>query len=286
MSNNLKRFFYYWRLPLLFFVLFFVLLWLASVTEGDTSGLISALWLFVDVPALLFFTVRSIFIRIRSAITYHRTGIHDEAFIFPEINFVQGFIDSIADTFDSVRLLSPGMKLRFFIFRVVGILLIIGGTVGCFFFAESTLLIVLFTLVIIAGATLCITADPKSYNSHVDGVRIVACPGDLSTEELYPYLCKIPTALGAPRFAAIRNFKKPVMVYGSSEDEYIFTVYRATLSEFFYVSMISSFSLKENLPATDAQRSSGSYSAVVRGVDNYLGEITVAVEEAIALARN
>ena len=88
MSKNLKRFFYYWRLPLLFFILFFVFLWLGSSLEGGAGTFFSVIWLFIDIPCLLFFTVRSVFFRIRSAITYRRTGIRDEAFIFLTACFI------------------------------------------------------------------------------------------------------------------------------------------------------------------------------------------------------
>lgn len=281
MNKNLKRFFYYWRLPLLFFILFFVLLWLGSALDNDAGSIISVIWLFVDIPCLLFFTVRSIFFRIRSAVTYRRTGIRDEAFIFPEIDFLQGTADIVATEIDSVKTLSPRMKLRYFSFRLLGAALIAGGIAGCFYFYGSNLLLVLFSLVIIAGATLWIVANPESYNMRVEGVRMVPCPGNITEESVYRFLSTVPTSAGIPRLAAVRGFRKPIMVYGSEQDDFIYAVYRAPLSEFFYVSALSPFSLKEKLPQTEKDRKDGS-NIFCRDSAEYLDEITVAVEEAIA----
>lgn len=135
MNKNLQRFFYYWRLPLLFFILFFVLLFISDSLEGDAAGIVGAIWLFVVIPCLLIFTVRAIFLRIRSAITYHRTKVRDEVFIFPEIDAVHGVIDAVSDDLDSLRDLSASMKFRCIMFRLLSVVLIVGGIVGCFMFS-------------------------------------------------------------------------------------------------------------------------------------------------------
>lgn len=280
MNENLKRFFYYWRLPILFFILFFALLWLSSSLEGDAAGIIGALWLFVDIPCLLFFTVRAIFLRIRSAITYRRTGIRDEEFVFPEVNFVRAIVDAVEDEIDSVSSLSFGMKTRCIIFRLLGVLLIAGGITGCFFFYDSTFLIVVFTLVIIGGATLWLVANPESYNSQVEGARMVSCPRDLTDELLFNSLRTIHTSLGAPRFAKVRSFKKPVMVYGSASDDYIYVVYRARLFQYYYVSTLSSVSLQENKSTADSGADEEGEKS--REFAFYLDEICDAVEKAVA----
>ena len=284
MNNNLKRFFYYWRFPLLFFILFFVLLWLGSLLEGDAGGIVGALWLFVDIPCLLFFTVRSVFFRIRSAVTCRRTGVRDEVFIFPEVDALQGAADIVADEIDAMKQLSSRMKMRFIIFRLLGAGLIAGGITGCFFFADFTLILVLFSLVIIAGATLWIVANPESYNNRVENVRMVPCPAGLTAERLCLYLRAVPTSLGSPQFVAVRGFKKPVIVYGSDQDAFIYAVYRARFSDFFYVSTLSSFSLKEPLSPAEEPNYEESPYTVCHDVADLLSEITAAVEKAVERA--
>ena len=105
MLNKIERFIYYWRMPIIFLIPFFVLLFLCSRLEGNAAGIVGALWLFVDIPCLIFFTGRSIYLSIRSAITYHRTGIRDEVFIFSELDFVSRVADSVSENINSVKVL-------------------------------------------------------------------------------------------------------------------------------------------------------------------------------------
>ena len=245
--NGIKRFFYYWRMPLIFFILFFVLLWLGSDLEGNAGGIISALWLFVDIPCLIIFTIRSIYLSIRDAINYHRTGVRKEDITFPEIDFVCGIIDDIVYEIDSLRELSARMRLRYFGLRLLSIVLIVGGIVGCFVCVNSIFMLVIFSLVIIAGATVWIIANPITYNYRVENVRTIPCRRKLTSEQLYDALLPLPTSLGAPRFADVQGFKEPVIVYGSASGPYIYVVYPARFADLFYVSTQFSGALNEEL---------------------------------------
>ena len=245
--NGIKRFFYYWRMPLIFFILFFVLLWLGSDLEGNAGGIISALWLFVDIPCLIIFTIRSIYLSIRDAINYHRTGVRNEDITFPEIDFVCGIIDDIVYEIDSLRELSARMRLRYFGLRLLSIVLIVGGIVGCFVCVNSIFMLVIFSLVIIAGATVWIIANPITYNYRVENVRTIPCRRKLTSEQLYDALLPLPTSLGAPRFADVQGFKEPVIVYGSASGPYIYVVYPARFADLFYVSTQFSGALNEEL---------------------------------------
>ncbi len=281
MNRNLKRFFYYWRLPIFFYMLFFVLLAVGNEPDGTPNTLCSILWVFVDVPGLIFFTVRTIYLLIRSYITYRRTGIRDEEFTFPEVDFFKGIIASAENEIDSLRRLSVPMRIRCILFRLLGILLIAGGIVGAFIFSDSNFALTIFTLIIIAGATLCISANPEKYNEQVSGTRMVPCPEDFTNEQLYQALCTIQTSLGYPRFATIRGFKKPVIVYGSESDDYIYVVYHARFFDFFYVSNISSSALKEFLSSESAQEDMPRDEVVSREFASFLSEITTAVKTAL-----
>lgn len=277
--KKLKRFFYYWRMPLIFFILFFVLLFIGDGLEGDAGGVIGAIWLFVDIPCLIIFTVRSIFLSIRSAVTYHRTGVRDEAFVFPEINFLRRVADSVSEEIDSLKELSAKMKFRYLALRLLSVLLIAAGIICCFLFANSVFLLVIFSLVIIAGATIWIVANPITYNLRIEGAQTVPFSGDITVEQLSNALLQFSTPLGAPRFANVRGFKKPVIVYGSSSDSYIYVVYRARFSDIFYVSTLSSVSLNEESDESDSQADDDNH---IQDYAYYLFDITSAVEEAVS----
>ncbi len=282
MSNGMKRFFYFWRFPLIFFVLFWVLLWLTTKVNGDAGGILSAIWLFIVIPGLLFFTIRSIYLWIRSVVTYHRTGIRDEVLVFSEVDFVCGIIDAIADEIDSIRELSGSMKLRYLGFRIVGIGLVIAGSIGAILCYPILLLVVIWSLVIIAGATLWIMANPSRYNLRVSGARMVPFHGDIAIDELFNVLKTISTSLGTPEMANVRGFKNRVIVYGSSSDAYIYVVYRAHLFDYYYVSTIASYSLNEEL--LDNLNTDESTDKNIQDFAYYLDELADTVKEAVAIA--
>ena len=242
MNTKIIRFLHYWRLPLFSFILFFVLMFIATSFKTTVGDISSVIWLF-NIPLLLVLTGRAIFLRIRDAIAYHCTGVRNEDFNFPEVNFVQNILYEIG----SVKELTNPMKLRYLLFRILGIILIIGGSIGCLCFYSSIIIITLFTLVIITGATLCIIANPASYNARLDNARMVPYSGNMTNESLYNLLRTIPTSLGRPHLATVRGFKKPVIVYGSKFDNSIYIVYKARFFAYFHVSSIYSFSLQEYL---------------------------------------
>ena len=284
MDNFFKRFFYYWRLPILFFILFFVLLAIGYQFEGDAAGVIGAIWLFVDIPCLIFFTIRAIYLRIRNAIRYHRTGVRAEAYVFPEIDFIKNIADFISDEFYDLKELTVGLKSRYFLFLLLGFILIAGGIVGCFFFAGSILMIVLFTLIIIAGATLWISSNPRRYNMRVSGAKVIPCKVKLTEEELCDLLCSIYTSLGTPQLAMVKGFKKPIIIYGSESDIIIYAVYRARFSELFRVSSLYSSSIIEFLPSPEAQIDEEDLDSSCDEFDSAIEEIAAAVGQAVLLA--
>lgn len=277
MNKNLKRFLYYWRLPIFFFILFFVLMFTGAYLEGNAGLFFGVVWLMVDIPCLIFFTIRSIYIRIRDAVAFRRTGVRNEEFNFPEVNFIR----AVAAEIESVRKLPPRLKARYFALRILGIAIIIGGCIGCFYFAASYVLLALFALVIIAGATICLIANPKRYNEQVEGVRMVTCQCKLTEENLIDTLRTISTPLGSPHLAIVKGFKKPIIVYGSAEDSSIYVVYHAKFSDIFYISTIMSSYLQKILPSANEQEEEEIGNAGNQDSDYLLNAITSAVEEAV-----
>ena len=281
MLNKIERFIYYWRMPIIFLIPFFVLLFLCSRLEGNAAGIVGALWLFVDIPCLIFFTGRSIYLSIRSAITYHRTGIRDEVLIFPELDFVSRVADSVSEEINSVKLLSLPMKFRYLAFRVLGIVLIVIGIACCFLFSDSFLLLVIFTMVIIAGVTLWILANPARYNSKVEGIKMIPCHDKFTEGALYDVLLPFTTSLGAPRLTEVRSINKPVIVYGSASDAYIYVIYRSRFSDSFYISTLSSTALIDQSSSCEEIDDTCSQEYAF-----YLNELASVVEEAIYSIEN
>lgn len=283
MNKHLKRFLYFWRFPIFFFILFFVLIFLAGIDIDSTASTVfSVIWLCVDVPCLIFFTIRAIYRHIRSFINYCRTGERETEYSFPEIEFFSNMCYKISLEVSSVSELSGSMKVRYFLFRFIGIVLIIGGSIACFFFSGSYVLMFIFALVIIGGATLCIMANPKSYNSSVSGVRMVSCSKKITEQDLFQALSTIDTPLGFPQFADVNHFDDPIMVYGPDLEENIYAVYRPKHAAYLYVSTLSSYSLFEQIESPLASKSEEENPTYIYDSRYYLDEIAAAVEEAVS----
>ena len=279
----MKRFLYFWRFPIFFFIMFFVLLYLGDAeTETPFSTACAIIWLCIDIPCLVIFTLIAIFKHLRSFINYLRTGEKEDDYTFVEIEFFENIGCWISDEFSSLTDLSGSMKVRYFLFRILGIVLIIGGSIGCFLCFGSYLLITLFTLVIIGGATLCIMANPKSYNKRVEGVQMVPCPSSMTDQDLYEILRTISTPLGYPSFAKVRGFKDRIMVYGSDLDAYVYAVYSPKHASYFYISMLSSVSLLEHVYPSQPEEDDSKTNTYYSDSDSNIYQITAAVEEAVS----
>ena len=192
------------------------------------------------------------------------------------------FFYKISDEFSSVADLSGKMKARYVLFRILGIVLIIGGSIACFLCFYSYLLITLFTLVIIGGATLCIIANPKSYNENVEGVQMIPCPSNMTEQDLYQILSTKSTPLGYPRFAKVRGFKNSIMVYGSDLDAYIYAVYQPKHASYFYVSTLSSICLLQHLDPSVPEEDENDTTTYYSDSDSNVYQIAAVVEDAVS----
>lgn len=229
MNNKAKMIFFFWRIPLYFLaasILFFII----SASSEKLGGPAGALLLFITFPGFVISFVRALFLTVKKTIEFSRTGWPEDV-IFPEVEACKSLSDYLSNEIDSVRELSPRMKLRYFLFRIAGILCIAGGIVLAFIG-----IYIIGTLVIIAGATLCITANPRTYNSQVEGVRMIPCREGDDIGKIYRFCKDNCTPLGTPYLADVRGFNTEVMVYGPDSDDNTIIVYHAPKADYFYVS--------------------------------------------------
>ena len=242
-----------WRLPLYCLVAMIALfIWVDNVQSEDFAGVLSAILLFVVFPLFVFTFIRSIVLTIKRSIEYSREGWPDEVTL-PEVEFFKNLALDISIEFDDFSDLSTGMKVRYIVFRVLAVALVIGGIV-----VALCTLVIIGTLMMIGGVTLWIVANPRSYNESVSGVRMVSCDSDPDIHALYEKLKNKSTPLGTPYLVKMRGFKTDVMVYGPNDDYDMVIVYPAT-ADYFYVSNVCMPSrIEENIsdpiiPAQEAQ---------------------------------
>ena len=167
MSAKAKNILSYWRLPLYFLIASIITL-VVTVKSEKLSGVFSALWLFVAVPGFAITFIIAIVRSIKNSIVY-RGGDWPEEVKLPEIELFKNIGSWIGDEVFDISYMSGGMRIRYILFRVFGIVFIIGGIVLAFF------LPVIGALVIIAGAALCIMANPRSFNKQSSNVRMISC---------------------------------------------------------------------------------------------------------------
>lgn len=111
---------------------------------------------------------------------------------------------------------------------------------------------------------------------------MIPCPSKMTDQDLYEILRKINTPLGVPRFAGVRGFKTPIMVYGSDLDAFIYAVYRPKHAGYFYVSELYSMSLTDHLDPSVPEEDENDVDTYYSDIDNNIELVAEVVEEAIS----
>lgn len=228
MSACAKNILSYWRIPLYFFIAAIVLLVIPTKSETAT-GIISSLWLFVAAPGFVISFIVTIVRCIKNAIKYKDIGWPEEVTLH-EVDFFVNIVNWIKDEVFDISYMPGWMKVRYVIFRVFGIALIIGGIFLALIFA------VFGALVIIAGAALCIMANPRTYNKRVKNVRMISCHKGDSIRRIHGYMKNKWTPLGMPCIARIAHVKGEALAWGPNNGGEVVVLYHARFSPCFYVS--------------------------------------------------
>ena len=96
--------------------------------------------------------------------------------------------------------------------------------------------VVLGTLLLIAGLTLCISASPQSVNRNCPDQKQLACPPDVTVASLYAAFASVDTPLGKPFLGHIKTIDGDVMIWGpNARDEYVY-LYRSRSGRYLHLS--------------------------------------------------
>lgn len=246
MGHKAKVILSYWRIPLYFLIAMIILLVVASQWEKG-EGALDALALFVAFPGLVITLIRAEYLSIKNTIYYNRNG-WPETVELAEVEAIRSVVYWVEDEIDTISDLSSGMKIRFLLFRIFGIILIAGGIVLAF------IMPVIGALVIIGGATLCICANPETYNSMVSNVRMVPYGVDFDEFDIHDAFEKLKgvwTSLGTPYLARVRGVEEDAIVYGPDESGSMVVVYQPKSKGFLFVSE-ALFEITERLTEPEA----------------------------------
>lgn len=264
----LKRF--RWFIYCLILAALFIL---PATTDWEYGGAFGAIGFFIFVPAAVVALVWAIYAAVRDIINVRRGGALPE----DKPSAVSAAADRLRDEAAVVNELDARGRAKYFIFRILGALLIVVGIV--LIIRDS---VVAGTLVVIAGGTLWILASPKSFNETAEGMKMVTCPEDMTIEELHRSIRGMSTALGSPYIGRVKTIPGDTILFGPDSNGCFAYVYK-TLDGRSFCAALSDFTATIETPAAaPAPAADGEAEPDYAGV---LEEIYAAVKHCADFAR-
>ena len=119
--------------------------------------------------------------------------------------------------------MSASLKLRYVIYRLLSLAVIVAGAMFVVKGYYSSFLISVGTVVLIIGVALWMMASPGSYNSSTDMVQMIAMDRPRKIEEFYEAYKDVPTPLGSCYLANFRTMRRPALAFDpNSEGDYLY----------------------------------------------------------------
>lgn len=203
----IKRF----RFTLYAFLFFLLML---HLSEKTGSGAISAVCILIALPLTLIAFFWGIYAAIRDVIRYLNNGeVPEDTPTLAELA-----VWWVLDEIDEVSSLDGHGKARFFLFRIGGAALAVGGLV--LIIRDS---ITVGTIMLIAGLALWMSASPQSVNRNNTDMKLLACPENTTVAGIQAAFADMDTPLGRPYLGAIRTISGDAALWGpNAEGEYIY----------------------------------------------------------------
>ena len=211
------------------FVLYAVLFFLLTldITNRTGDGLIATVCIWLALPLAFIAMVWWIYACVRDTVRLLRDGVAPE----DAPTWAEYAVWWVQDELAEIAALDGRGKARFFLFRVGGVLL---GVLGLVLIVRDS--VVLGTLLLIAGLTLCISASPQSVNRNCPDQKQLTCPPDVTVASLYAAFAEVDTPLGKPFLGHIKTIDGDVMIWGpNARDEYVY-LYRSRSGRYLHLS--------------------------------------------------
>lgn len=148
----------------------------AALGNGESGGAFGAIAFFIFVPAAFVAFVWAVYAAVRDVVNVRKGGALPE----DKPSVVSTAAGKLRDEAAVVNELDSHGRTKYFILRILGVLLVVGGI--ALIIKDA---VVIGTIVLIAGGALWIAASPKSFNETTDGMKMVTCPKEMTVEELY-----------------------------------------------------------------------------------------------------
>lgn len=240
MGEIFKRF----RFSLYFLIA--IIIPFALIPTEELSGWLSALMLFVFLPAAVITFLWALYRAIKDIVLHIQGEPWPEKTTIIEVRIVVGIYDAITDLIDSVRSMSKPMRKRFFLFTTCGILLSILGLGIIIFGFFSYLLIALGTVILIVGIALVKLSSADNYNDVSHDISMHDNFSGMTLDQLYDCLKGVKTPFGTARKARMISSNEECFAW-DMDGNGVVIVYPTKHNEGFYVYKGLSFSIKEYL---------------------------------------
>lgn len=198
------------------FVLYAVLFFLLTldITNRTGDGLIATVCIWLALPLAFIAMVWWIYACVRDTVRLLRDGVAPE----DAPTWAEYAVWWVQDELAEIAALDGRGKARFFLFRVGGVLL---GVLGLVLIVRDS--VVLGTLLLIAGLTLCISASPQSVNRNSPDIKMLACPEGVTAESICNAFADVDTPLGKPYMGKIKTISSDAAIWGPNVGgEYIY----------------------------------------------------------------
>ena len=251
-----------------------VLFALPAASDGESGGAFGAIAFFIFVPAAFVAFVWAAYAAVRDIINVRRGGALPE----DKPSVVSAAAGKLRDEAAVVNELDSHGRTKYFILRILGALLVIGGL--ALIIKDA---VVIGTIVLIAGGALWIAASPKSFNETTDGMKMVPCPKEMTIEELYRGIRGMSTALGAPYIGRVKTIPGDTILFGPDADGWFAYVYKSLDGRSFYAAL-SDFTATIETPAPNPAPDAAD-GETETDYDGVLEEIYTAVKHCADRAR-
>ena len=240
----------------------------AALGDGESGGAFGAIAFFIFVPAALVAFVWAVYAAVRDIINVRRGGAMPE----DKPSVISSAAGKLRDEAAAVNELDSHGRSKYFIFRMLGALMIVGGVALIGWDSVIT-----GTLVVIGGGALWIAASPKSFNETTDGMKMIPCPKEMTVEELYRGIRGMSTTLGAPYIGRVKTVPGDTILFGPNADGWFAYVYKSLDGRSFYAAL-SDFAATIETPAPNPAPESAEDGETESDYDGVLEEIYIAVK--------
>lgn len=198
------------------FVLYAALFFLITlhITDRTNSGLIATICIWFALPLAFIAFVWWIYACIRDIVRFFKSGAVPE----DAPTWAERAVWWVQDELAEIASLDGRGKVRFFLFRIGGAALAVGGLV--LIIRDS---ITVGTIMLIAGLALWMSASPQSVNRNNTDMKLLACPENTTVAGIQAAFADMDTPLGRPYLGAIRTISGDAALWGPNADgEYIY----------------------------------------------------------------